>query len=140
MGNMKREQVPVKQYSVYGNGMAICTFLTIISQLPQLVDMGLSSNISRIVWLSFFAIVLLTQKGRIELPTMGLVFMGGYIFFILTASAVMGRSYYATSLFSSIVLSFFIFMNILNLLLLIKISCKILIKIKKEEILINFRT
>lgn len=109
MGNMKREQVPVKQYSVYGNGMAICTFLTIISQLPQLVDMGLSSNISRIVWISFFAIVLLTQKGRIELPTMGLVFMGGYIFFILTASAVMGRSYYATSLFSSIVLSFFIF-------------------------------
>lgn len=109
MGNIKREQAPIKEYSVYGNGMAICTFLTIISQLPQLVDMGLSSNVSRIVWLSFFAIVLLAQKGRIELPTTGLVFMGGYFFFTLMASVIMDRSYYGTSLFSSVIMSFFIF-------------------------------
>ena len=109
MESIKKELITGKEYSFFGNGIAVCTFLTIMSQLPQLVDMGLSSSISRIVWIAFFAIVMLAKRGKVQIPTIGLLFLSGYTVFSLLFSAFTSRSYYGTSLFSSIILSFFIF-------------------------------
>lgn len=98
------------KYSFWGIVTAIATFLTVMSQLPALVEMGRSSLISRLVWLTFFGLILLLKFHDLKLRkiTYALVTVGLYVLFVLVANVISPRGGYDTSLFSCVLLSFFV--------------------------------
>ena len=109
--NFLKNYAPSKQkYSLLGKALAISTFLTIMSQLPQIVDWGLSSRISQIVWIILFAYLAIVTKGHIHFQklkfTMVIVF--SYAMFSLIGTLINNSNYYKTSLFSAVFLSAFI--------------------------------
>ncbi len=113
MNEQKNEQKN-KQTTSIGGSLALCCFLTVISQLPQIVELGLSSLLSRMIWLFDFGFLfILRLKSNKEMypqkelivPVILLMVMliGGII-----ASLMNGASYINSSLFSVILLSFFV--------------------------------
>lgn len=102
-----------RKYSFWGKGLTICSFFTVLSQLPQIVDMGISSLISKIVWVVFFVLIVSTTKGKASINIQKIMFsiamMFSYMLFTIIASIITNKQYYATSLFNSVFLSIFIF-------------------------------
>lgn len=97
-----------RKHSTAGIGMALATFLTIMSQLPQVVANGWSSPISRIVWIAFFGIIVFSKWHLLKIRQVNFSFItiGIYILFVLLARLVNGG--YNTALFSCVLLSFFV--------------------------------
>lgn len=102
-----------KKYTFLGKSLSICTFLTVISQLPQIVNIGISSLISKIVWFIFLFLSMLAMRGQIKINIrkniFAIVMMFVYILFATVVSVISNKQYYATSLFNSVLLSLFIF-------------------------------
>ena len=104
-----------KKTSLTGRVLAACCLLTVVSQLPQLVELNLSSTLGRVIWIGYFLFLCFVKNdGKLSFPRelrigIGVAFL--FIIFVFTASFVRNISYYN----SSLVLPFF--MSIFLLLL-----------------------
>lgn len=100
------------KYSFWGIAAALVTALTIFSQMPAVVSRGMSSSISRAIWIGFFSLILLIKRDSLKIRrvTIAFVTVGCYILFVLIASLLSPSGGYRTSLFNSVLLSFFILM------------------------------
>lgn len=100
----------IRKYSFWGMVAALATFLTVMSQLPVLVLHGLSSSISRSVWMFFFGLILVVKWESLVLRRVvfPFVMVGCYTIFVLIATMLNTNGGYLTGLFSNVLLSFFI--------------------------------
>ena len=107
MLNKKTE--PTKKIGI-GNILTVVCFLTVMSQLPQIVSLGLSSLIAQVVWILFFGMVVYIKRDILIIKhfLISITFGVVYLIFVLLVSLISGTSYYTTGLFSVIVLSMFI--------------------------------
>jgi len=90
--------------------LSACCFITILSQLPAFVRLGYSSKISQIVWIVFFAYTLIKTKS-ILVPngTNYAIFFICFFTLYVLAMSLTGVSYVSSSIYQSVILSFFIF-------------------------------
>lgn len=92
-----------------GKVLGIMTFFTVLSQLPQLVDAGYSSIISRAIWVLGFAIVLIINKKVIVVkPFNKALVMAVTLFMFSLLQLVTVKTSLISSLSSCILLSIFI--------------------------------
>ena len=99
-----------------GTVLAFCCFLTVMSQLPQIVELGISSILSQIVWILFLLWALVIKKctftiRKVQVPLFTTLCTS---IFMITASIITGIQYYTSSVYMSFLLSvFMLFVGIL---------------------------
>lgn len=111
-----------QKISQSGRVISFCCFVTVFSQLPQIVEAGLSSLLSQFVWAICFAWLLLMQncyvtRSKIQFPFIIVVFISLYM---VVVGLVTGTPYYTSSLYVSLLLS--TFMLIIGILVAPKLS------------------
>ena len=99
-----RQQYKEKTTEI-GNVLSIACFMTVISQLPQFVDLGISSLMSQAIWILFLGIIAYLKRDLVVIKPfmLSMSFLVIYMVFVVGASLISGRDYYQTSLFSVII-------------------------------------
>lgn len=93
--------------------LSICCFLTVLSQLPKIVEIGYSSFVSKFIWIVFLLIIIykldfkIPKNKNIILPYISGIFL--LTCFTILFSLITGVKYYKTSIFESVLLSFYVF-------------------------------
>lgn len=101
----------MKELTKTGKKLVIVCFFSVLSQLPIFIELKISSAMTQIIWIVLLILLLFKNNMKFTIKK-NVVYVGSLVVCVIISSMITslitGTNYCGTSLFTSIILSFFV--------------------------------